>query len=244
MTTMVFDIETLPAPPELEPLVREQYNRTADRPDSFEDFHRKTALSGNYGRILCIAYAIDDQPVEVIIGDEKEILRGFWRVAKDVDRFVGHNLMDFDFPFIMKRSIILGIQPSRHISFARYRSDPIYDTQKEWGNWSNTPSTGLDALAKIFGYPTSKQGIDGSQVYDFWLRGRLDEIYTYCQRDVAVNRQVYRRMLFTTQPPASLELFATVPEEPEVVTPQPAEALPDVAFSPVSSDKPRQPSLL
>ena len=173
----------------------------------FEDFWRRTSLSGNYGQILCLAYAKNDEATQVLTGTETEILNAFWPLALGIDRFVGHNVLDFDLPFVMKRSIVHRIKPSRPISFARYRSEPVYDTMREWDNWSSGPATSLDRLAKIFGYETSKQGIDGSQVYDFWKAGRTQEIYDYCARDVDLTRQIYYRMTFQArekpaQPPA------------------------------------------
>ncbi|MEK7460696.1 MAG: ribonuclease H-like domain-containing protein [Patescibacteria group bacterium] len=196
MNILYLDIETLPAPPEVEPAILEQYNKIPERSFSFEDYWRRTSLSANYGQILCISYAKNDEPTQNLIGAEREILENFWPLALGVDRFVGHNALDFDLPFIVKRSIIQRIKPSRSISFARYRSEPIFDTMREWDNWSSSPSTSLDRLAKIFGYETSKQGIDGSQVYDFWKAGRTQEIYDYCARDVELTRKIYKRLTF------------------------------------------------
>ena len=107
--------------------------------------------------------------------------------------------MDFDLRFIFKRSIVNGIKPvSKHLnlSFARYKSFPIFDTMREWEKWSNSYIS-LDTLAKVLGLESSKDGgIDGSQVYDFYLAGKHDEIYEYCKRDVELTRKVYRRMRF------------------------------------------------
>lgn len=199
MRTMVFDIETLPAAPDIEPLVREQYDRVPNRAESYAEFHRKTGLSGNYGSILCIAYAIDREPAVLLKGDEAHILRDFWAAAASIDRFVGHHIFEFDLPFIYKRSVIHGIKPTQQLDYNRYQSSPIYDTKREWDSWSSAPGTGLDALAKILGLPTSKIGIDGSQVYDFWLAGKTQEIYDYCQRDVELNREIYWRMTFRAE---------------------------------------------
>lgn len=196
MKRLFLDIETLPAPTEQQELVRSQYQKNPDRSVLFEDYLRRTALNGNFGRVLCIGYAYDSDPAAIISGDEPEILRAFWSVAAPADLFIGHNILEFDLPFIIKRSIIQRVKPSRQLSFARYRSEPIYDTKKEWDNWSNVPATSLDTLAKLFGYPTSKQGIDGSQVYDFWLAGRQKEIEDYCRRDVELTRRIYRRLNF------------------------------------------------
>jgi len=76
---------------------------------SFDEYFRQTSFQGEFGRIFCIGYAINGQPAEVLTGDEKNILIDFWQIAKDIDLFVGHNIMDFDFRFIYKRSIILGV---------------------------------------------------------------------------------------------------------------------------------------
>jgi predicted PolB exonuclease-like 3'-5' exonuclease len=197
MQRLFLDIETLPAPPELEPLVREQYARFNDRPTTFEEYHRRTALSGNFGRILCIGYAVNHESAEVLIGDESAQLRQFWQLAADFDQFIGHHILEFDLPFIIKRSIVHRVKPTKELSFSRHQSVPIFDTKKEWDSWSNTPATSLDTLAKLFGFQTSKQGIDGSQVYDFWQAGRFQEIYDYCKRDVELTRKIYHRLTFS-----------------------------------------------
>jgi predicted PolB exonuclease-like 3'-5' exonuclease len=77
---------------------------------------------------------------------------------------------------------------------------------KEWVKWSNT-NVGLEHLALALGIPTPKEGIDGSQVFDFYKAGKLDEIADYCKRDVETTRAVYKRMTFAessaTRPPAT-----------------------------------------
>ena len=149
-----------------------------------------------FGRILCIGYAVDDKPAECLCGDEKEILRKFWAIAKGADLFIGHNVMDFDLRFIYKRSIILGIRPSKELSFARYRNNPIFDTMYEWERWSGK-GTSLHKLSIALGLASPKEeGIDGSKVYDHFLAGKSDEIYKYCMRDVEATRRVYNRITF------------------------------------------------
>jgi predicted PolB exonuclease-like 3'-5' exonuclease len=104
--------------------------------------------------------------------------------------------MEFDFRFIYKRSIILGVQPSRDLNFARYRSNPIFDTMKEWEKWG-AQGTSLHKLSIALGLASPKEeGIDGSKVYDYFLAGKGDEICEYCKRDVDATRRVYKRMIF------------------------------------------------
>ncbi len=162
-----------------------------------EQTHHKTGLDGTFGRICCIAYIKETDnsaPTRgVLSGDETKLLQDFWQLAKDVKLFVGHNIFEFDLPFIYKRSIILNVIPTQEISFAKYRNNPIYDTQNEWERWAYARQK-LDTLAKVLGLPTSKDLMDGSEVWQYFKDGKLKEICEYCMKDVVLNRQVYYRM--------------------------------------------------
>lgn len=210
MTTLFLDIETIPAEDEKRETLAYLYERKREKArnaageggaaasldtEDFEQFLLSTSFDGAFGRLLCIGYAFDDGPVEALVGDEREMLVRFWELAREAELFVGHNVMEFDLPFIYQRSIVQGVRPSVKLSFARYRSSPIYDTMKEWVQWGRH-SVGLEHLALALGIPTPKEGIDGSQVFEFYKAGRLDEIVDYCKRDVATTRAVYKRMRF------------------------------------------------
>ncbi len=194
--TLFLDIETLPAPPEIEPLLREIFELKRGRSGSFDRFLHGTSLSGNFGRILCLGYAVDDGAPRVLTGTEPAILTEFWKLAEATELFVGHNLFEFDLPFLHKRSVIHSVRPSREIPLIRHSRDPVFDTMREWDQWGNR-GTSLDHLARILGIPSPKTSIDGSQVWDFFRAGREDEIYEYCMRDVAAIQAIYRRLTFT-----------------------------------------------
>ena len=202
MTRLFLDIETIPVEAKLwEKLSRDlalKYELKKKKPFKKEDVYLKTALDGSYGRILCLGYLKEPgmEKAEVLTGDEPKILENFWQIAKDVSIFIGHNVMDFDLQFIYKRSIINRIKPTQWLSFARYRNNPIFDTMKEWERWSTNSSISLDELAKILGLESSKKGIDGSRVFEFYQKGKLKEIYEYCQADVEVTRKIFQRMTF------------------------------------------------
>ena len=122
------------------------------------------------------------------------MMRGF-NPARD--RIVGHNIFDFDLRFILKRSRRYGIKPSVDLSFARYRSQPIYDLMCEWECWAFGAKVSLDRLSQIFSLPTSKtEGINGAKVSELFDQGRHQEIRDYCLRDVKLTRAIYRRMTF------------------------------------------------
>lgn len=203
---MFLDIETIPAAGSDLPKLKDLYDKKKKKYEmngqkytkKFKDFVEITNFSGTFGQILCLCYAINDEEVQCLSGKEVNILREFWKLAQDTDVFIGHNVMDFDLRFIYQRSIILGMKPTKDLSFARYRSYPIFDTLREWQKW-NMGSSGydsLDALAQAMDIPSPKEGIDGSQVYKFYQDGKTKEIYEYCKRDVETTRLVYKRIVF------------------------------------------------
>jgi 3'-5' exonuclease len=217
MRRLYLDIETLPAGENQREALKILFEKRRARKNKkeewedksdFEQFLLGTSFDGSFGRILCIAYAIDDGPVECLDGDTDEagMLQKFWEVVSSISsqprntqwpdygvQFIGHNVMDFDLRFIYQRSIINRVNPAYELSFARYKNYPIYDTMKEWTKWTNN-NIGLEHIALALGIPTPKDGIDGSQVYDFYKAGKANEICEYCKRDVECTRQVYKRM--------------------------------------------------
>jgi len=163
------------------------------------DLLKKLSLSATTAKILCLCYAIEPAAypaIEVLEGDEQDIIKGFWRMAEDCNLFVGHNILDFDLRFIYQRSIIHQIKPSRDIPFARFRNEPVYDTMQEWSKWGRE-HVSLDALSKALGIPSPKKSLDGAKVYPYYRAGKLAEIIEYCKRDVDCARKVYRRLTFT-----------------------------------------------
>ena len=204
---MFLDIETLPAPEHTHEVLREihEFRKKKKRRNgekysvSFEQFLAGTGLDGTFGKIFCISYAIDDGIIHCICNeDEKKILESFWEAAEDVDLFVGFNIMDFDLKYIIQRSIVHNIKPRAKVrlSFARYRSEPIYDIMHEWNQWGYGKNVSLDSLARALGIASSKTDMDGSEVYSYYKKGKIKEICDYCNADVEVTRKIYRKMNF------------------------------------------------
>lgn len=202
MKIMFLDIETIPAKKEAHEKLSYLHAKKAQKQDKnkakdFEQVLVETSFDGSFGRILCIGYTINDEPTEALYenDNEKLMLEKFWDIAKDCDLFVGHNIFDFDMMFIYQRSIVLGVKPTRDLSFARYRSSPMFDTMKEWVKWAPR-SIGLEHLALALDFPSPKDGIDGSQVWDFYKKGKIAGIVEYCKRDVETTRSIFKKMNF------------------------------------------------
>ncbi|HMV46650.1 MAG TPA: ribonuclease H-like domain-containing protein [Blastocatellia bacterium] len=226
MRRIFLDIETVPADESQRAaiehaLLLENANKTkplseeALAEESDEQF-RKLALQGEYGRILAIGLVMEENGQikhQGILGRDRETRRfhlneaqtlaSFWRLMNTVDvrhdLFIGHNILDFDLPFIVKRSIILQVPPSIVLPFRRYQRQPIFDTMWEWNCWQKRIK--LDELTKALNLASPKsEDMDGSMVYDAYLAGRHEDIATYCMRDVEAVREVYYRMTFRQAP--------------------------------------------
>ncbi len=197
---LYFDLETIPAPEALRKVVVEaerKKKRNEGIADDDEALYRASAVSGDFGRIFCIGYALDEGETQIISGEESQIISKWWEVAKNVNCFIGHNILDFDIPFLYKRSIVLKCRPSQLVPVKKFQTDNVFDTQKEWSRWDYQGGISLHNLSIALNLPSSKDGgIDGSQVYDFYLANKHNEIYEYCKRDVELTRKVYRRMRF------------------------------------------------
>jgi predicted PolB exonuclease-like 3'-5' exonuclease len=190
------DIETVPTDRSLQENGLLESQMLLDEPDRI----KKLSLSAATAKIVCLCYAIEPpagSEVQVLEGEETEIIKAFWQIALDCNLFVGHNILDFDLRFIYQRSIIHQIKPSRDLPFARFRNAPIFDTMQEWSKWGREHAS-LDLLSKALDIPSPKESLDGSKVYPYYRAGRLADIINYCKCDVDSVRQVYRKLTFTT----------------------------------------------
>ncbi len=178
-----------------------------------DDEYHKLALKAERGRLLCVGIIIEQNGIilhQGVLGrdratlrfhlDEAKTLRAFWKqfIGFDPrkDLVVGHNIYEFDLLFLYKRSVVHQVKPPVMLSFARYRSQPIFDTMKEWQKWA-FGGVSLADLAHTLNLPSSKQnGLDGSKVYEYFMRNKHVEIAEYCLRDVLLTREIYYRMQF------------------------------------------------
>lgn len=179
-----------------------------------EEQFKRLALHAEYGRVLAVGMIVEQDGNVVCRGvlgrekgsmrfhlDEGKTLRSFWKQLAEFDDrqdlVIGHNIFDFDLLFLYKRSIIHRVQPSVRLSFARYRSRPIFDTMKEWELWGWRPGIKLGELAEVLQLGMAKtEGIDGSSIYDRFCAGCHQEIADYCMRDVELTREIYYRLTF------------------------------------------------
>jgi uncharacterized protein YprB with RNaseH-like and TPR domain len=213
---LFLDIETVPQSSEFESLSEEakllwalktQYQRKEDYTP--EEFYDRAGIWAEFGKIICISvgYFLQTKDgrtfrVTSYAGEEACLLKEFSEVLQS--HFSGrqhllcaHNGKEFDFPYLARRMIILGIPlPDKLLMFGKKPWEiPHLDTMELWrfGDFKNY--TSLKLLAHVLGIPSPKEDIDGSMVRDVYYREKnLERIVQYCERDVVTVAQVFLRL--------------------------------------------------
>jgi DNA polymerase elongation subunit (family B) len=166
---------------------------------------------GLTGRIVCIGILFDDghtvteAPIAGV--DERRLLERFWAMLGDSDVLVGHNILEFDLPFILQRSWIHGIKPSRAIDMKKYYTKDVRDTMQLWNNWTTRKGSTLDNLAAALACG-AKNG-HGMDVAQWWANRDVASIMKYCMQDVWLTYRVYCKLMY--QEPRSLSALAGEP---------------------------------
>ncbi len=220
MRRIVFDIETCAYPFEsLEESQKEYLLRYADKePDPekrqmmIDDAVRYTSLYPYTSKCIVIGiYDIEKQKSFVYYENdkdqeweskdgkvhykglpEKEMLESFWRVAKRVDQFITFNGRNFDVPFIMMRSAMLGVKVSRNLMGYRYGDEHI-DVLELFTFYGATRKFNLDFYCQSFGIESPKsKDISGMEVKNLYEAGRIKDIAVYCSKDIYATYRLFK----------------------------------------------------
>lgn len=186
-TVFAIDIETVPIDSTI--------------PLEDEDLLKKASLDALTGRVACIGIieVVDFNPLRSLSfcgEDERAILAEFWSfLARNRSAtLLAHNGLQFDLPFIWRRSVIQKVTPSVDFDLRKFRTGQIFDTMQVWANWEIRGYKGLDDLAAAFGI--GRKTDHASSVVKYWREGRLAEIKEYCLNDCWLCYACYCRMQF------------------------------------------------
>ncbi len=195
----------------------EQIERYAEDADAEIDrVYALGSLSATSGRIVSIAVHVAPLPEFAVEGhasseyvfginedgqDEGELraLQQFFVLLehydREVDEIVGHNVLDFDLPFIYQRALVNELRVPRLVNLSEYTVRGVYDTQRAW--WLGQRKTvSLDEIAFALGLVSSKtKEVEGSTVYELFHAGRLADIREYNLKDIRLTRHVYERLV-------------------------------------------------
>ncbi|MBI2448107.1 ribonuclease H-like domain-containing protein [Candidatus Microgenomates bacterium] len=132
--------------------------------------------------------------------EEKKILESFWELARGYDEFITFNGYYFDAPYMMLRSAMLGVRPSKNLVEGRYpyqqktcKHTDLFDQFSFYGAFKRK-GMGLDGLSSAFGVKSPKEeGMDGSQVGAMFAAGEYEKIARYNAEDIRATAELYRR---------------------------------------------------
>ncbi|MEK7549324.1 MAG: ribonuclease H-like domain-containing protein [Patescibacteria group bacterium] len=131
--------------------------------------------------------------------DEKEMLEKFWQGAKEYDEFIGFNSRGFDVPFMMVRSAIHNVKPTRNLMEGRYlyqqRDARHIDLQDQLTFYGAVRKKGnLHLWSRAFGIKSPKEeGITGDDVGKLFKEKKFLEIAKYNAGDLKATKELYEK---------------------------------------------------
>jgi DNA polymerase elongation subunit (family B) len=214
MSSVVFDIETLALTLESFDEIQQEYLlKFADTEEKRVLELQKLNLSALTAQIIAIGminpdsmggkvffqsnkkekFLSDDNKIEFISGDEKEILKLFWDTIQHYDRYITFNGRSFDNPFLMMRSALAGVVPTKNLMPYRYDAKEHCDLLEQLTYYSVTRKYNLDFYCKAFGIKSPKsEGITGLDLGPLYNEGKFKKIAEYCIGDVIATAELFK----------------------------------------------------
>ncbi len=174
-----------------------------------ESYGELAGIFAEFGKIVCISvgtFRADRETGEwhffvrsYYHHDEKQLLLNFADMLNKhynslkVHKLCGHNSKEFDIPYICRRMVINQVELPEVLDISGKKPWEVghLDTLELWKFGDYKSFTSLKLLCGVFGIPTPKDDIDGSQVgYTYWQEDDLERIQVYCRKDVVATAQV------------------------------------------------------
>lgn len=130
---------------------------------------------------------------------EREMLHDFWEGARSYDTFVTFNGRAFDAPFLILRSMVHGITPTRDLMEGRYlyqqRGTQHIDLADQLSFYGAVHrKSSLHLYCRALGIQSPKgDGVTGDDVATLFRDGEYETIARYNVRDVVATTELYRR---------------------------------------------------
>jgi predicted PolB exonuclease-like 3'-5' exonuclease len=172
-----------------------------------ELYQQKAAIFAEFGKIICISVGMWSQTEQILKiksfsgNDEKLILTDFIEFCQKLKSkkylFCGHNIKEFDIPYICRRMLIQDFKIPQILDFQNKKPWEVQmvDTLQFWKFGDYKHYVSLDTLTTIFNVPSPKEDIDGSMVGDaYWNQNNMAKIVAYCQRDVEAVAQLFLKL--------------------------------------------------
>ena len=215
---LLIDIETVSEHPAFDGLNEDWKNLWEEKvhrqlPENItaaEFYPQRAAVMAEFAKVVCISvgyFKREDKAIYLRVksfyGDEEKILlQDFIAALQKMEAnnnkwsFTGHNIKEFDIPFICRRLLINGLSIPPFLDFQNMKpwETNMIDTFQYWRFGDYKHYTSLKLLAAALNVPSPKDDIDGSMVGDvYWIEKNLERIVTYCQKDVVTTANIVLR---------------------------------------------------
>lgn len=214
---IIIDIETVSEYPSFEKMPEYWQKLWTDKSSKVlpegvtipEFYEMRAGVMAEFSKIICISMGYFNKEENLYLRvksfyhqEEKELLLDFISTLKKIEKynnrwcFAGHNIKEFDIPFLCRRMLVNGIAIPPFLDFQNMKpwETNIIDTFQYWrfGDFKNY--TSLNLLAACLDIPSPKDDIDGSMVgMVYWKENDLQRIVTYCQKDVVTVANIVLR---------------------------------------------------
>lgn len=186
--------------------------------DGLEADWRKEALDPLRGKIYCIGYTFGEEDVRCSMENTEYDTLVFFSAHLESRynshlipfHFYGHNYAGFDGPFLWKRALKYGLTYLASVTRPGKWGKRCEDTMTMFGDGDNHFHISMDNLAQFLGLGSGKEELpseycdildlehgtelNGSLVLDLVEAGLGDVVVEYCKKDVAVTREIYRKL--------------------------------------------------
>jgi hypothetical protein len=135
---------------------------------------------------------LKENGIEYIADTEAGILRRFWEAVKYYDQIITFNGRGFDAPFLILRSAIHKIQPTKDLMPNRYNLSHVdlLDVLTFYGSVKRKYS--LHMWCKAFGIKSPKEeGISGYEVAELFKHKQYLTIAKYCVGDLYATKELF-----------------------------------------------------
>ncbi len=174
-------------------------------------FAEKAGIFSEFAKVVCIVVgslqhtnnewklrlkSLSGDDEKVLLNEFCELLSRFIGFNPEL-RFCGHNIKEFDIPFLCRRMVINGMALPECMQLSGKKPWEInhLDTLELWRFGDYKHYSSLSLLAEVLGIPSPKEDLDGSKVGDtYWKDKDLSRISRYCMQDVLTTARVFLRL--------------------------------------------------
>jgi uncharacterized protein YprB with RNaseH-like and TPR domain len=187
--------------------VKTKYQRKEEfTPEAFYD---RAGIWAEFGKIICISVGyfklkggVRNFRVTSFYGEEAVILKDFKSLLethfnRPHHLLCAHNGKEFDFPYIARRMVILGIDLPGSLNLFGKKPWEVQhiDTLELWKFGDYKTFTSLKLMAHVLGIPSPKDDIDGSEVRNVYYEEKsINRIVTYCEKDTVTVAQIVLKL--------------------------------------------------